>query len=213
MQREIILVLGQAGCGKTTWANHYIGDELRTIIVDAGFGEFKAAETKTVEELIQYLEARNSNGAGFFKVSYTPRPSELDTIFDVAMAVNRNDAGEVVNESLLVIEEANVLGEPEPESVYEYALVKGRHDGLSIMAVTLYPSLLSIKLRSQSTRLVLFHQDEPAHLKYIEGKVGREIASQLRDLDKFEFIDWNQGEWRKMRIHKAGENISLHPLT
>lgn len=209
MQREVILVLGKTGYGKTTWANLYIQEETRVVIVDAGFNEFGAAPVRSLTELIDAIDSRTANGAGSFGVSYTPQGDEIDAVFDVAMAANRNAGGDVVNQSLILIEEANILGEPEAGSTYEYAIIKGRHDGLSIMAVTLFPALLSIKLRSQATRLILFRQDEPAHLKWLEGKVGRTVAEEVRALDRFEFIDWNQGEWQRMKILKTAGGFSF----
>jgi energy-coupling factor transporter ATP-binding protein EcfA2 len=175
LQREIVLVLGQTGSGKTTWARRYVNTLNRAIVLDAGFNEYGAHECGTFHDLVNHISTRS-----FFRVSYSPLTFEMPLMFDLAR---------VVGNCHLIIEEADRLDDPRAFLEYDEAITRGRHYGISMVGISLYPAKLPAMFRRQTTRLISFRQIEPRDIDYIAEIVGP-IADDLPNLEKFSYIDW-----------------------
>lgn len=175
MQREIVLVLGQTGSGKTTWAKNYVKTLSRVLVLDAAFGEYG------VPEYTDFLSlARAVEGKSFFRASYTPRTYEIPVMFDLARVLGRCH---------LILEEADRLDDPRAFMEYDEAISRGRHYGVSLVGISLYPAKLPAMLRRQATRLISFRQIEPRDIDYIAEIIGP-AADELPDLPQFHYIDW-----------------------
>lgn len=183
MQREVVLVLGKTGSGKTTWARKFIETKQRVIILDAGFGDYPAQETETLDALMDQVEARDKNGSGFFRLSYTPRLAEPPIIIDLAR---------VVRKCWLVLEEADRLDDPRQCAEYDEAISRGRHYELSLLAISLYPFKLPADLRRQATRIICYRMHEPRDIDYLYDIIGDDV-SKLPNLEPFHFLDWQSG--------------------
>lgn len=175
MQREIVLVLGQTGSGKTTWAKSYASSLQRCIIFDASFGEFDAKQCGTFTELVEEVSDKS-----FFRASYTPRYFEHPLMFDLARVLGRCH---------LVLEEADRLDDPRAFQEYDEAISRGRHYGISLVGISLYPAKLPAMLRRQATRVIAFRQIEPRDIDYLAEIIGP-AADDLPNLKPFHFIDW-----------------------
>jgi hypothetical protein len=147
--------------------------------VDAGFQEYGVDVSNTFTDLC-YKVYRSS----FFRVSYTPLIFEIPCIFDLAR---------VIRNMSLVLEECDRFDDPRFFQEYDEIISRGRHYGVSIIAISLYPSKIPAMLRRQATRLISFRQHEPADIQYI-GEVVGEHALQLPDLEDFSYLDWKIGE-------------------
>lgn len=175
MQREIVLVVGQTGSGKTTWAKNYARGLSRVIILDASFGEFDATQHDTFTGLVEAV-----NGKTFFRAAYTPRNFEIPLMFDLARVLGRCH---------LVLEEADRLDDPRQFPEYDEAISRGRHYGVSLVGISLYPAKLPAMLRRQATRVIAFRQIEPRDVDYLAEIIGPS-ADGLPDLPQFQYIDW-----------------------
>lgn len=190
MQREIILVLGQTGSGKTTWAKNYVNTLHRSIILDAGFNEYNAHTVDNFPALVDHVSKRS-----FFRVSYTPLNYEMPLMFDLTR---------VVGNCHLILEEADRLDDPRQFIEYDEVITRGRHYGISLVGVSLYPAKLPPMLRRQVTRLITFRQIEPRDIDYIAEIIGP-IADKLPALEKFSYIDWSPAAGAKI-IGKGRKN-------
>lgn len=183
LQRDVVLVLGKTGSGKTTWAKNFIRGLSRVIILDAGFGDYEAEECPDLHTLIEKVEKASNNGRGFFRYSYTPRANESAFIFDLAR---------LVGPCWVVIEEADRLGDARFMPEYDEVISRGRHYGVSLLAISLYPYKLPSDLRRQATRLISFRQHEPRDIDYLYDVIGEDV-SRLPELPQYHYLDWKAG--------------------
>ncbi len=147
----------------------------RVIVLDAGFDEYQATQYADFESL-----ALGVTGKSFFRAAYTPRTFEMPVMFDLARVVGR---------CTLVLEEADRLDDPRQFGEYDEAISRGRHYGVSLCAISLYPAKLPAMLRRQTTRLIAFRQIEPRDIDYIAEIIGS-AADELPLLKPFHYIDW-----------------------
>lgn len=183
MQREVILVLGKTGSGKTTWARNFIQTKSRVLVVDAGFGDYPATSIPSLNELILTADRLNANGNGFFRLTYTPRINETPIIMDLSR---------VLGNCLLTLEEADRFDDPKVCPEYDEIISRGRHYGVSILGISLYPFKLPADLRRQATRIICYRMHEPRDLDYLEDIIGEDV-SRLPGLEPFHYLDWQAG--------------------
>lgn len=199
MQRDVILIYGPTGSGKTTLAGSVIDAYSRVLVVDAAFGEFRADLFSDYEALLNELEKRSAfpqrrvsiggvPSKASFRFAYTPNRNERGLIFETGL---------MLGTCLLVLEEAdrfdNTLDLPE----YDEAIIRGRHDGLSILAMGLRPSFLPKDLRSDVSRIYCFGLTDEDDLEYIAGVAGPKIyeVTPPKDGEKppFPYLFWRRG--------------------
>lgn len=176
MQREVILILGQTGSGKTTIAKQLIHEYNRLLLIDADFREFPIKYFETIDRSLDYFERENPP---YFRVGFTPLSAEYPIIFDLAQALKN---------LMLVLEEADRFSY---DDEYDEIVSRGRHYGISLMALSLYPYKLPPALRRQATRLITFYHHEPNDLDYIADIIGSGIED-VQTLQKFEYLDWKR---------------------
>ena len=170
----------------------------RVLVLDAGFGEYDATQYGDFESL-----ATGIAGKSFFRAAYTPRTYEIPVMFDLARVAGR---------CTLVLEEADRLDDPRQFFEYDEMISRGRHYGVSICAISLYPAKLPAMLRRQTTRLIAFRQIEPRDIDYIAEIIGP-AADELPDLKPFHFIDWTPSGGAHVKKlggrdgHKNGDDV------
>ena len=193
MQRDIVIVVGQTGCGKTTWARGMVKTLSRCLILDASFGEFDAVTYPDFPSLVAAVD-----GKSFFRAAYTPRQFEIPSMFDLARVLGRCH---------LVIEEADRLDDPRVFPEYDEAISRGRHYGVSLTGISLYPAKLPAMLRRQATRVIAFRQIEPRDIDYLAEIIGP-AADDLPDLAPFHYVDWSPVGGAKIK-KLVGSNATL----
>ena len=132
--------------------------------------------------LVTYLETQRAPEK-FFRVAYTPYDYEYPLMMDLARLL-----GPVT----LVIEEADRMPDPQDSFEYQEIIVRGRHAGVSIMALGLYPYLLPPMLRRQATAIYSFRQHEPQDIDWLRKVMGDD-AYKLPDLADHEYLEWRPG--------------------
>lgn len=194
-QRDVILVFGKTGSGKTEWTKHYLQTCHRVLIADADQHGYPAVHFKTFDDLSEYV-GKHTAPKSFFRASYTPYDHEFPCFLDL---------GRIVSPVHLVLEEADRL--PDPSECFEYqeVIVRGRHTGTSLVAVSLYPYLMPKMLRSQATRIIVFRQHEPADIDWLRRVMGDD-AHRLSNLGDHEFFDWTPGvkEFASQKLNLTG---------
>ncbi len=195
LQREVVLVFGKTGSGKTEWTKHFLADRQRVIIADADQKGYPAIHFATLDDLINYTKEHQSPRS-FFRISYTPYEHEFPLFLDLAR---------IISPVHLVLEEADRL--PDPSECFEYQeiIVRGRHTSTSLVAVSLYPALMPKMLRSQASRIIAFRQHEPADIDWLRRVMGDD-AHRLSNLGDHEFFDWTPGvkEFTAQKLNLTG---------
>lgn len=187
MQRKVTLIFGQTGSGKTTAARQLLSSCPRALVVDAGFGEFPARMFSEFIPLIEHLDAIRAFPTGParpsfvpFRVAYAPRSWEHGPIFSAALELQN---------LTLFLEEADRFDDPRLFPEYDEIITRGRHFGISIVAVGLHPFKLPTELRRQATAVIAFRQIAPDDIKYLQEIIG-DAALTLPDLPPFHKIVW-----------------------
>jgi hypothetical protein len=180
--REVILVVGKTGMGKTTWTRNYINGLTRVAVAEAGFGDYGI---KTVTEF-QSLCAEMAKS--FFRVSYSPRWWEWPWMFDACKV-----SAEMGGPLHFVLEEAQRAGDTRDMLEYDEAVNMGRHwgghPGLSLIAVSTRPAKLPTDYKAQITRLIAFQQHLPNDIEYLADIIG-DSAFSLPSLPPYSYLSW-----------------------
>lgn len=163
MQRDLTLIFGGDGTGKTSYVvQNILPKYSRILVFDAGFGDYPVDHLDSLDDLIAYLGNLNAFGSARpFKVAYTPTPDEYDLLFLLA-----RDLGNC----LIVAEECdrfNPMGPWETEYVY-----RGRHWNVSMVGLTIQPFGCPKDWRRIVKEVVSFRQVEPSDIDYIAYMIG-----------------------------------------
>lgn len=189
MQREVILIFGQTGSGKTTEAIKIVGNLPRVFVAEANFGEFPCEQFSEYPAVVDRLEKSKCFASNVpFRVSYSPRIAEHPLIFDTAIEL-RNCS--------LVLEEADRFDDPRNFPEYDEVITRGRHYGVSIVALGLHPYKIPKELRRQCTALVSFRQIDPSDIDWLREIIG-EQADALPSLQAFHKVVWTPATGAKV---------------
>lgn len=174
--RDVVLVFGQTGMGKTLWTRKYIRALKRVIILDP-LSEYDGATTfEEFSDLVSHVESNN-----VFRVGY-PNMTDFDRLCDLARCIDQCTL--VCEESQRIIPPRMLLSESFEDLIY-----RGRHTRTSLILVAQRASTVNIAVRSQWSRMVTFRQTEPRDLSWIEDATGLEIEKEISGLDKWEYYD------------------------
>lgn len=217
MQRNVDLIFGPTGSGKTYLADQVVKEYPRVLIADAAFGEFDSMEFTDSEALLDYLETikafpegRVSRGGKPssvpFRISYTPQFNERDWFFELALELGT---------CLLVLEEADRFEDTLEYPHYSELIIRGRHDGVSLLALGLRPSFLPKDLRTDVTRIYCFGLTDDDDLDYIAdiaGEIIRDVpAPKVGTKPPHPYLYWRRGH--EPEIIGAVVKVSTIPLT
>jgi hypothetical protein len=187
-EREVIVVYGKTGMGKSRWTKRYLKTKKRVMICD-GMDEHEGQKFEDLSEMLDHCEQYPT-----FRVR-SEWWQDAPMMAAIAMSVNdpkRFGEGKKIPELVLAIEESQRAlpagAKPLPSSI-ENALYRGRHHHVTLVAISQRPSTVHIGLRSQWTRLVVFHQTEGADLNWLHQQTGEpeEAFSSLKPGEYFEF--------------------------
>lgn len=178
-QREIIIVYGKSGSGKTTFAKNYIKEHKRVIIIDPQAEYTCGLVFIKLEHLINYYLNYLDINKDFCFVCRFETDYEHELIFKVC---------KIIGNLLLVVEEAEIYISPYAKSSNFLDLCRyGRHQNVSLLGIARRSAELSINFRALVTKIISFKQTEPADLKYLES-LGFNELDKLSEYDFQEII-------------------------
>jgi hypothetical protein len=193
-EREVILVVGKTGHGKTLWTRRYIFSRRRVIILDPML-EYEGILFDDTGKMLDFIEDQGQErGHGYYQVR-SEWAEDAPDLATIAMA-----AGHCVKQGkpmphpkctdvCLVIDEAGraIPSRTTLDPAIEDTIYRGRHKHVTLVNVTQRASTLSIAARSQWTRLITFWQTEDADIKWIHSQAGSKIpVEHLRPLEYFD---------------------------
>lgn len=196
MFREVVLVCGVTGSGKTTWARQFTRKLSRLLVYDIALSfDVEYVDAGTIAALT------DGPPPAFRLGIYDPRDA------DVLCA-----AAFMVGDCWLVLEEISTLyniGQRIHGPLQE-AVLLGRQRSLSILAISQRASYIPITLRSQASRVITFRQQEPADLKWLADFIGKQ-AEILPSLPDLSCLDWHKGIVSQYAIpHVETTHIQTH---
>lgn len=180
MQREVILVCGVTGGGKTTWARQFTKKLPRLLVYDiAASFPVQYSDAESIAELVETKPQQFRYGI------YDPRDTDILT----ATAF-------MLGNCWLVLEEISTLYNigARIHGPLQEAILLGRQRSLSLLCISQRASYFPITLRSQASRIVSFRQQEPSDLKWLADFMGQDNAEKLPLLQDLHCIDWHKGE-------------------
>jgi len=186
-EREVILVYGKTGMGKSRWTKRYLRSKKRVMICD-GMDEHEGEKFEDLSDMLDYCSQYPT-----FRVR-SEWWHDAPMMASIAMAVNdkkRFKEGKHPELVLAVEESQRALpsgAKPLPESI-ENALYRGRHHHVTLLLISQRPSTVHIGARSQWTRMIVFYQTEGADLNWLSQQTGEseEAFSSLRPGEFWEF--------------------------
>lgn len=189
-QTDVILVLGQRGCGKSTLGKKVQGIFPRRFVFDT-LWEYPESEFDcySFEEFSQRLLATANQSQ--FTIVYRPDPNtedfraEFDEILKCLFA-----RGNI----LIVIEEVQLYASTHflPKWLRN-CLLTGRHAGVGLVLTTQRPGECHKTIISQCHHLFAGMIFEKNDVEYVRSFMG-DAAYQLKDLPKYEFYYFRPGE-------------------
>jgi hypothetical protein len=186
-EREVILVYGKTGMGKSRWTKRYLATKNRVIISDPML-EHEGLAFDDVAELIDHVEQYPT-----FRVK-NEWSQDVPVLAAIAMAVNdkRRFEDKKHPELVFAVEESQrsmPSGATKLHPAIENIIYRGRHHRVTLVTVSQRPSTVHIAARSQWTRLIVFHQTEGSDIKWLEEQTGepKENFHALKPGEYFEF--------------------------
>jgi hypothetical protein len=183
LNRDVRLILGKTGSGKTTLARRFVRALPRALILDNGFLEYPAVHFTDINELHSYLDAAGSKG-GNFRAGFTPIRSQYSTLFTWAREIG------AAEEMTLVLEECDRFPTIEAQLQFEEIVQRGRHYGVNVLALTTFPYAVDIDLRRQATEIYTFRQHEPQDLKWLSAVMAGDTLNDVMNLGDYEYLHW-----------------------
>ena len=189
--REIVLVMGRTGMGKSIWTRSYCKNKKRIFAYDP-----------LMELNVNYVDRReliNLHDSGLLS-SDNPHAvrigvtNEEDLEVLAALAFLHGDAH-------LVIEEAGILFPPgaRAPSWMRDAVFIGRHRRLSLLITAQRPTSIPVDMRSQASRVVCFSQREQRDMGWLEEFYG-EQSQDVPSLGVFECLDSDSAGVKRYKI-------------
>lgn len=170
--REITLVFGKTGMGKSNWNKVYLGSLRRVIILDP-LGEYPGIEFDDLEDMLDYIEGNQER----FVVK-SSNVLDLEGLSEIALGIG--NCHFIIEEAQRCLPASNY---PLPES-FKSLIFQGRHFGNSIVVSAQRPSIVNIAARSQWTRIISFNLTETADVGWLEQTSGYTIRGET-DIRKF----------------------------
>lgn len=181
-EREILLVLGQQGFGKTVYSKKTVETRKRTLIFDPTNG-FDGLTPDNPEEMIEYV-----GNHPIFRVR-TPNQMYLPVVYRLANGVG--------NCTVCLDEAQRIMpaGKEEIDEGLADLIYRGRHPEqgpVDLIIVAQRPTTINIAVRSQWTRIVTFRQTEPADIGWMEATSGTDLDG-IREFRVFDYFEVRQG--------------------
>ncbi len=161
-ERDIIVVVGKTGMGKTRWTRAYLRTLHRIILVDP-MAEHEGLEFQDTDAMIDHIMENR-----VFRVR-TEAIDDFPMVCSIAYAATR---------CVLVVEESQRVlpsGNKELPPSFTDIIYRGRHKRTSLILISQRASTIHIAGRSQWTRLIIFNQTEPNDVAWLLNTTGFDL--------------------------------------
>jgi len=155
--RELTIILGKTGCGKTTLAKEKSKGYSRCVIIDPKY-DFEGLIFYDSESLITYH--KENLPKKFIYVCRFFEDNEVDNVFRFC---------QIVGDILLIVYEAELyISAYSKSAMFNQLVLGGRHENISIIAISHRTTGLSNEMKSVVKKIISFKQTLPIDLKTME---------------------------------------------
>lgn len=196
--REIVLVMGMTGWGKSWWTKLYSRSFARKLVYDPS-GTFPCDAYRPVDDIVEDLfdeeNPHPSYNWGF--IGQDDVPQAASALF-------------VIQNNMLVIEECATVFEKGQARLPDWGkrhCFYGRHRSCSLVLIAQRPTYIPIDFRSQANRVITFCQHEDADMGWLGGFFGKERMNRMLILPKFTCFDWHNGQVKEYSIRNQVKSV------
>lgn len=182
MRRDLIIVIGGQGCGKSVWTKAWAAPKARLFVSDP-LGSFPNVDFLAEPEE-WWPNVRDGHAKTFRFGTYIKE--ELPFFGHAAYAVG--DCALVIEECALMFERGVDLDEWAKRLVF-----MGRHRSVDLVLVAQRAVKVPLDVRSQASRIVSFRQTDPNDLRAVSETIGGDFEDEIRTLPDLSCVDWDRG--------------------
>lgn len=192
MKRDVIVILGRTGSGKSQWAKIWAKKISPIYIYDPLWsyqGEIDM-DGSLIEESELYPQKND-------RIIYGD-PRLVDYACDVAY--ERGDCTLLFEECSSIWRKGERVSEPVLRQIF-----LGRHAAVNLVCVAQRSASIPIDLRSQANRVICFSQFEADDVKWLSDIFGKKNTDEISKLKPFECFDYKDGEIMRYSIRAECE--------
>jgi hypothetical protein len=189
MKRDIIIVGGMTGWGKSLWAKTYTAFADRLLVFDP-FKSYPHVAFDDAEggldDILDSLDDFN------FLLEDQDKKTFRAGSADPANAHRLGAMSFMLGNNLLVLEELSMIFDKGQRRLEDWAsrlVFRGRHNRCSMLVIAQRFMSVPIDIRSQANRIISFNQHEPEDVKYLVETFGKEDAYTIPSLERFCCLD------------------------
>ena len=202
MKRNVTIILGKTGYGKTLMAKLLTLGNKRLMVYDPAM-EWPKTVFLNAQELkrfwVDLSRAREKNYIKRFRVG----------VIDHELTEGLGSLSYIEGNNTLVLEECHMLF-PRGKLLPKWAtdqIFYGRHRAVNLMFLSQRASSIPIDLRSQANRVITFNQHEPDDMRALQAQFGRELVKNVvTTLPPLECLDYTDDGIKRYSIRKDVEN-------
>jgi len=194
MKRDIILVLGKTGFGKSLWCKLFTRNNKRLLVFDP-MASFDNVEWLKHEDIFDLFDegaegviADKNFRLGAFEFE------SIDVFGSTAFVTGNN---------LLVIEEASQIfkkGQPLPDWTNRLVFM-GRHEACSLLVTAQRATSIPIDLRSQANRVISFRQTEKTDMVWLGEFFDKSELEDIKLLPPGVCLDFEKNTVKEVDIN------------
>jgi len=190
LEREITLVMGMTGWGKSWWSKLYSLKWKNLLVYDPAMS-FPEVIWGNLDEHVDSIigeESLDTFRCGFVDGEEVGRAGSISFV--------RQD-------NMLMIEECASVFEKGQARLPEWAkriCFFGRHRDCSITLIAQRPTYIPIDFRSQANRVITFCQHEDSDMQWLGDFFGKERMDRMLSIPKFTCFDWHDGKVNEYSI-------------
>jgi len=161
MTREVILIFGKTGSGKTVKAKSISSQYIRTVVIDSLYEYREGLIFYDFYSFAYYLKNKYTENKPFSYILRFSTDEDYEKLFLVLFAMKNY---------LLIVEEAELYISPYSKKTEFNKIVRyGRHKEISILGVARRASELSQDFKAQVNKIYSFVQTNPIDLQIMRG--------------------------------------------
>lgn len=201
MNREIIIVLGKTGQGKSVWTRKFLEQNFRLFMFDPLMDT--EVSYMSIDDLLTRYDQGEFQLGRKFRVGFYNQ-EDLDLLGSMAF---------MTKQCWLGIEEAAVAfpyGNHVTEQWLKECIFLGRHREVSMLLTAQRAQSIPIVVRSQATRIISFCQQEGRDMNWLYDYFGSR-ANEISSLNKLECLDAINGEVSRYHLALPGQKRDILP--
>ena len=218
MNREVIIVGGMTGWGKSLWSKIYSYHVNRLLVYDPAMSfpavNFSEADGEHGELCFPSVIENLDNDRFLYgpdknqgKKQQALEPFRVG-IFEPDRISELGGAAFALGHNLLVLEETSTIfekGQRNLEAWLRRLIFLGRHRQCSILCIAQRFMSVPIDIRSQANRVISFNQHEPEDIRYLTETFGKELVERIPSLERFQCFDRHNGKTYEYSIENMAE--------